>query len=80
MGTLVGRSPRANRALYEGINTLSSGIFAPIFFVLAGMRVDVFELRTLRAWDSVALLLVTAAIAKVVPTAIGARIGGLGRR
>ncbi|WP_437594348.1 cation:proton antiporter domain-containing protein [Sorangium sp. So ce1000] len=76
-GVLLNNAPRTNRPLLDGIQTLVAGLFAPVFFVLAGMRVDVSQLRTPTAWGMVALLLVIATAAKVVPAALGARLGGL---
>ncbi|MFT3771341.1 MAG: cation:proton antiporter [Minicystis sp.] len=77
LGVLLGRAPRAGRPLFDALQTLTTGLFAPVFFVLAGMRVDVTELRTPAAWGTVALLLAVATIAKVVPATLGARLGGL---
>nr|AAF26906.1 unknown [Sorangium cellulosum] len=77
LGVLLNSAPRTNRPLLDGVQTLVAGLFAPVFFVLAGMRVDVSQLRTPAAWGTVALLLATATAAKVVPAALGARLGGL---
>ncbi|WP_420878036.1 cation:proton antiporter [Sorangium cellulosum] len=77
LGVLLNSAPRTNRPLLDGVLTLVAGLFAPVFFVLAGMRVDVSQLRTPAAWGMVALLLLVATAAKVVPAAVGARLGGL---
>lgn len=78
-GVLLNSAPRTNRPLLDGVQTLVAGLFAPVFFVLAGMRVDVSQLRTPAAWGMVALLLLIATAAEVVPAALGARLGGLRR-
>jgi nucleotide-binding universal stress UspA family protein len=49
----------------------------PIFFVLAGMRIDVFQLGSPAAIGLVLLLFVVAALVKTVPSMLGARLGGL---
>ncbi|HEX9058159.1 MAG TPA: cation:proton antiporter [Ktedonobacterales bacterium] len=76
-GVLLTRAPRTNRPLVEGIQSLTSALFAPIFFVLAGMRVDIFQLSSLWAVGMVAVLLVLATVVKVGFGALGARLGGL---
>ena len=43
-GLLVGRAPRATARLKENMQALTLSIFAPVFFVTAGMRVDVTKI------------------------------------
>ncbi len=77
-GVLLSRAPRKNRTLVEGIQALATALFAPIFFVLAGMRVDIFQLRSVTALGAIALLLIVASAVKIVFGLLGARLGGLG--
>lgn len=76
-GVLLSQAPRATAQLKERIQTLTVGFFAPIFFVLAGMRVDIFKLGTLSSLWTILLLFVVATVVKVGMGALGARLGGL---
>lgn len=77
VGVVLSRAPRTNRPLLENLQTLTTGFFAPIFFVLAGMRVNIFELRSWGAAGIVLLLFVFATVVKVTFATAGARLGGL---
>jgi Kef-type K+ transport system membrane component KefB len=77
VGVLLGRAPRRNQRLLDGLQTLTVAVFAPIFFALAGMRVDILKLGSVHAIETVLLLLVVATVVKVVMGAIGARLGGV---
>lgn len=79
-GVLLSRAPRTNRPLVESVQTITTGFFAPIFFVLAGMRVDLPQVGGIGAIGVIALLLVAATLVKVGLSALGARLGGLGGR
>ncbi|HET9110049.1 MAG TPA: cation:proton antiporter, partial [Ktedonobacterales bacterium] len=76
-GVLLGEAPRANEQLKERLQTLVVGVFAPIFFVLAGMRVDIFKLGSFASVGVVALLFIIATLVKVLFGAMGARLGGM---
>jgi Kef-type K+ transport system membrane component KefB/nucleotide-binding universal stress UspA family protein len=80
LGVLLSRSPRANRPLLESIQTLTSSLFAPIFFVLAGMRVDLPHLGGPGAIGTILLLFAVASAVKLGLGSLGARLGGLTRR
>ena len=54
-GVLLSRAPRATMVLKERIQSLAVSLFAPIFFGLAGMRVNLFELH---GWDSIRSILI----------------------
>jgi nucleotide-binding universal stress UspA family protein len=75
-GVLLSVSPRTNEQLRGSLQSLTFGLFGPIFFTLAGMRVDVLQLTTLSAVGAVLLLLVVATGVKIGFTALGARLGG----
>lgn len=76
VGILLGvtrhRLPRAREAL----ESVTISFFAPIFFAYSGLRVDFGSLAGSAVWWLVAIV-VLAVAAKVVGTAIGARVGGL---
>ena len=80
-GVLLSQAPRATEQLKERIQTLVVGFFAPIFFVLAGMRVNVFQLGGAggigAALVAIVLLFLIATAIKVGMAALGARLGGL---
>ncbi len=77
-GLLLSQAPRTTMPLKESIQALAVGLFAPIFFVLAGMRVDIFKLRSP---SSIGILLALFAVSTLIKSgsgAIGARLGRLG--
>ncbi|MBW3625719.1 MAG: cation:proton antiporter, partial [Armatimonadetes bacterium] len=76
-GVLLRPAPRASTQLKGDIEALTVSLFAPAFFVLAGMRVDIFKLGS---WSSVGIVLVLFTVATVVKVgfvALGAKLGGL---
>lgn len=77
VGVLLSRAPRANVPLLENIQSLATGLFAPIFFVLAGLRVDIFRLGSVGGVMLVLALLVVATVVKVGFGTLDARLGGL---
>lgn len=78
-GVLLSRAPRTNRALLDNIQTLTSSIFAPIFFVLAGMRVNVLQLGGVSSIGLILLLFVVATVVKAGLGFLGAHLGGLSK-
>jgi Kef-type K+ transport system membrane component KefB len=76
-GVLLGKAPRATIALKENIQAIAISLFAPIFFALAGMRVNLFNLRGWGSVEGILMLLVVASSAKVLFGFAGARLGGL---
>lgn len=76
-GVLLSRAPRARLPLLESVQTMTLGFFGPIFFVLAGMRVNIFLLHGAAALWVIALLFVVATAVKVGCSMLGARLGGL---
>lgn len=77
MGVLLAQAPRSNERLLEGLQTVTVTMFSTIFFVLAGMRVDIFSLRKPSALLVVLALLVVATVVKIGLAGLGARLGGL---
>ncbi|HLI77096.1 MAG TPA: cation:proton antiporter, partial [Acidobacteriaceae bacterium] len=76
-GVLLGKAPRATIALKERIQATTIALFAPIFFGLAGMRVNLFNLRGARSVEAIIILLFAAGAAKIAFGFIGARAGRL---
>lgn len=78
-GFLLSQSPRANIRLKQKLETFAVSLFAPIFFVLAGMRVDISQMKTLSAVGAIVALFLAATVVKVGMAALGAKLGGLRR-
>lgn len=76
-GVLLGKAPRATIALKERIQALTIAFFAPVFFGLAGMRVNLFNLRGLQSLKGIFILLLVAGLAKVLLGTLGALAGRL---
>ena len=76
-GVLLGKAPRATVPLKERIQSLTIALFAPIFFGLAGMRVNLFNLRGRGSLEAIVVLLVFAGLAKVLLGFAGALLGRL---
>ena len=76
LGVLLRRAPRVTKHLNERVETLTVGVFAPVFFVLAGTRVDLTTLDR-EGFQATALLFVVATAVKVLPTMLGAMAGRL---
>lgn len=76
-GVLLSQSPRTTQRLLENIQTLTVSLFGPIFFVVAGMRVDILQINSVSAVLTVLALLAVATVVKVGIGSLGARLGGL---
>lgn len=76
-GVLLSQAPRTTRTLQEGLQSLTSGFFAPVFFVLAGMRVNIFRLGGVAAIGTIVLLFVVISTVKIGASTLGAHLGGL---
>ncbi len=77
VGLLLVGAPRVNPPLIQSVRTMTLGFFAPIFFTLAGMRVDVTGLGGPAAIVAVVGLFAAMGLVKFAFTAAGARLGGL---
>lgn len=76
VGVLLSQAPRTSEALMGGLRSLTLGLFGPIFFAVAGMRVDILQLSSVSAIGTMLLLLIVATTVKVGLGALGARLGG----
>ena len=74
-GVLLSRAPRATVALKDRIQALTVSFFAPIFFGLAGMRVNLFDLHGVRSIEGILLLLLAVGSLKVFFSFVGAKAG-----
>ena len=79
-GIAIGGSRLRHGDGFTALEAVTNGIFAPLFFAIAGIRVDLTELteRTVATWAIVVTLAATAA--KLAGSYGGGRLGGLDRR
>ena len=78
-GILVGQSPILTRQIDEQLRGLVTGLFAPVFFGLAGLTADLTILQDPRLLCLTAGLIAIASIGKFGGAFVGGRIGGLDR-
>ena len=76
-GVLLGKAPRATVALKERIQAITIACFAPVFFGLAGMRVNLFNLRGAQSLKAIVILLLVAGAIKMLFGFLGALAGKL---
>jgi Kef-type K+ transport system membrane component KefB len=77
VGVLLSQTPRTDQPFVEGVQALTMELLVPVFFVLAGMRVNVFQLGGPASIGLVLLLFVVATLVKGCFSMLGARLGGL---
>lgn len=75
-GIMISQSPRVRRDTVEKLEGLLLGVFAPLFFTYAGLKVDLMRDFSL---GLAALILAVACFGKIVGCTMGAYWGGLGR-
>jgi Kef-type K+ transport system membrane component KefB/nucleotide-binding universal stress UspA family protein len=76
MGLLFGQMPRLPAEVIQKLESLTLGIFAPIFFAVAGLKVNVLHLFTPKLIGAALLVIFVATFGKVVGTYAGARLIG----
>jgi Kef-type K+ transport system membrane component KefB/nucleotide-binding universal stress UspA family protein len=79
-GLLLGRSRFKHEEAERAMTAMSSGLFAPLYFSTAGLRVDVASLRSGAVLASFIGLVVVGATAKFAGAAGGAALARLPRR
>lgn len=79
-GIVISRSRVRNRHAEEILESVTTSIFAPVFFATAGLRVDLTSLADVDVllWAGVVLFMAT--FSKFVGTFIGAKLGRLPNR
>ncbi len=80
VGILVGQSPILTKQIHEQIRGLIIALFAPIFFAVAGLSVDLTILKHLYLVELAIGLILIASLGKLVGCYIGGRIGRLNAR
>jgi Kef-type K+ transport system membrane component KefB/nucleotide-binding universal stress UspA family protein len=78
MGILFGQMPRLPEAVHHKLITISLAVFTPIFFAVAGLKVDARSLLEPRLLLITVLVIAVASGGKIVGTYLGARL--IGRR
>ncbi len=79
-GVLIGRSRLRDHKIIEPIETATTGLFAPVFFATAGLRVDLGLLTDPEVLLWAVVVLAVASIAKFAGAMIGAKLTGLSGR
>lgn len=75
-GILVAHAPAFGPKDRETLESLSFGIFSPIFFSFAGLQVRLHEMQE---WGFFAVVLAAATSGKLLGAYLGGRLGGFGR-
>lgn len=76
MGVLFGQLPRVPEKVIGKLETVALSIFAPIFFSVAGLKVDINKLLTPQLITITVVVIAIASIGKVIGTYCGARFIG----
>src|ERR1051325_2085305 len=79
-GILVGQSPILTEHIRDQLRGLVLGFFAPIFFAVAGLSVDLRILKSLSQIELAVGLIVIASLGKLVGCLVGGKLGGLTTR
>jgi nucleotide-binding universal stress UspA family protein len=74
IGILFGQSPRLPTDVHRKLEAVALGIFSPIFFAVAGLKVDVRSLTDPRLLLLAGAVLGVATFGKVVGAYVGARL------
>jgi Kef-type K+ transport system membrane component KefB/nucleotide-binding universal stress UspA family protein len=75
-GIVFGQMPRLPRDVDRKIESVTLGVFAPIFFAVAGLKVNVQNLFTPSLLAVTVVVIAVATLGKVVGTYAGARLVG----
>lgn len=76
MGMLFSLMPRLPGEVVDKLESLTLGIFAPIFFGVAGLKVNLLRLSTPGLIAAALLVIFVATFGKVVGSYVGARVVG----
>lgn len=76
MGILFGMMPRLPESVIHNLESVALAIFAPIFFAVAGLKVNMLNLFEPTLFSITLLVIVVATLGKVAGTYLGARVIG----
>ncbi|MFE7525299.1 cation:proton antiporter [Kitasatospora sp. NPDC057542] len=77
-GMIIGSGPRGVRVHLAPLRTVVLAVFAPLFFAMAGLRIELGALTRPMVLASAVVLLLVAVIGKVAGAYLGARVAGIG--
>ncbi|HEY8228378.1 MAG TPA: cation:proton antiporter [Pyrinomonadaceae bacterium] len=80
MGVLAGQSPMMTDHIREQLRGVVLGLFAPVFFAVAGLNVDLTILRDLHTLELALALILIASFGKFAGCFVGGKFGGLTAR
>ena len=80
MGVLVGQSPMMTDHIREQLRGVVLALFAPVFFAVAGLNVDLTILRDAPKLELAIALILIASLGKLAGCFIGGKLGGLTAR
>ncbi|HSM57364.1 MAG TPA: cation:proton antiporter [Candidatus Sulfomarinibacteraceae bacterium] len=76
MGVLFGQMPRLPDQVHHQLESIALGIFSPIFFAVAGLKVNLLNLLEPQLLLITLLVILIATMGKVIGTYFGARVIG----
>lgn len=76
IGIIIGQLPRLPQIVHEKLKSIALGIFAPIFFAVAGIKVNVINLLTPQLIFISVLVILVACFGKILGAYAGARLIG----
>jgi Kef-type K+ transport system membrane component KefB/nucleotide-binding universal stress UspA family protein len=79
-GILVGQSPILTEHIRDQLRGLVLGFFAPIFFAVAGLSVDLTILKSFSRLELAVALILIASVGKLGGCLVGGKLGGLTTR
>ncbi len=79
-GIAIGSSTLAREPAMQHLDDITNAVFAPLFFAIAGVRVDLGALNRRDVLIGAALVTLVATVAKLIGAFAGGRIGGMNRR
>jgi Kef-type K+ transport system membrane component KefB/nucleotide-binding universal stress UspA family protein len=76
MGIIFGTLPRLPREVPHKLESIALGVFAPIFFAVAGLKVNLANLLDPLIFGIALLVIAIASVGKITGTYLGARLIG----
>lgn len=76
MGIIFGTMPRLPEEVIDKLESIALGIFAPVFFAVAGLKVNILNLFDPTLIVITLIVIAIATLGKVVGTYVGARVVG----
>jgi nucleotide-binding universal stress UspA family protein len=76
MGVILGQMPRLPDSVHKKLESIALGVFAPVFFAVAGLKVNVRNLLETELMILCLLVIFVACAGKIAGTYIGARFVG----